>query len=99
MFKVGQKVVCINDTDTIGIEKDKIYKITDISNCKCGCGKLILFINVPKTLKKCSLTDTITGIHSGYKSFRFEPLINDNWVDELLERIKEEIKEEELITL
>lgn len=96
MFEVGQKVVCINVDETpnyapYGITLGKIYTITAIANCSCGCGTENLYLaEVPKKEKLCDARGAYTGVHSGYKSMRFKPLV-ETWIEELLEKIELEV--------
>lgn len=94
MFKVGQKVVCINDANQynntiIGkanpVKKGYIYTIRKI-NAICG----LIF------------EEFIQGYHydgseAGFKPDRFK-LLEDNWVDELLCKIMTGVEEDELVS-
>lgn len=98
MFKIGDKVVCVDAKGTVGIEQDKDYIIDCVQTCKCGRINLKLR-NVTVTGFRGSIC-----IHCNnrlkdsdlYSSHRFRKL-DDTFTTETLERIKEEIEEEYLI--
>ena len=97
MFKVGQQVVCkninsINNTVPRGIALGEIYTIEAISTCICG--RELLHLKEPMKLEKwCGYKLIRIGYDASFYSYRFEPLIG-SWVEELLERITKEAKEE-----
>lgn len=102
MFKVGQKVVCknvdgVHNFVPTGIEKGRIYTIEAISNCACG-KEMLTLKEAPKLERWCATKDEYIGYCSSFYSYRFEPLI-DNWVEELLMRLKTEVKLEEAESL
>ena len=94
MFKIGQKVVCINDRNQINdtilgtlnpVKKDYIYTIRKINNT----GGLMF-------------EEFIQGYHfsgeeAGFKSSRFKPLQND-WVEYLLCKLMSEVEADELVS-
>ncbi len=81
MFKIGQKVVCI-EVDRYGLLKnDEIYTVSDI-NSRGG----VMVVEVDSR-----------GYLSGYfVKEKFRP-IDDDFAKEILERIKQEIEHEQLI--
>jgi hypothetical protein len=54
MFKKGDKVICINDRGTYGIEKDKTYIVEFVFRCT-GCDRLLVLLYNANTslLKQC----------------------------------------------
>lgn len=96
MFKVGQKVECINVDETedyapIGLKLGKTYTVVEIGNCFCGCGTEVLHLGeVPSAKKVCAVSFRNMGFSSAFMSYRFKPLV-ESWVDELLEKIELEV--------
>ena len=94
MFKIGQKVVCINDKNQVNssiigklnpVKKDYIYTIRKIDSV----GGLIF-------------NEFIQGYYydgeeAGFNQSRFKPL-QDTWVDELLCRLMSEVEVDELVS-
>jgi hypothetical protein len=78
MFKIGQKVVCkdLSDTNTHyphGIEKGKIYTVNTITKCSCGRELLILDEAIPYYGRECN--SCFSKVHElAFCSFRFEPI-------------------------
>ena len=80
MFKVGQKVVCIDDSPgwnlgVTGLVKDKIYTVSEIH--MIGIGHL-------------GLVEWVQGY---WAQSRFRP-VDDTWADEVLTNICKELKRE-----
>lgn len=99
MFKVGQKIVCINNTpkdnrpeSAIALSKlkvDDIYTVREITedNSAVMLEEIVSpYIN--------SL-----GREMGYKADRFRPLDWNKWAEDILEKITEEIEEEFLVKI
>ena len=97
MFKVGQKVVCIHTTgDAI---KDNIYIVKSLTNCICG-KEYIGHTEINSSLPfycTCGKKLGYTNILNCY-SYRFRPL-DETFATEVLEQIKEQIEQEELVTI
>jgi hypothetical protein len=94
MFKVGQKVVCINDKNQVNkaiigslnpVKKDYIYTIRKI-NSYDG----LIFEEFIRGFY-------YTGEEAGFAPNRFKPL-EDNWVDELLCKIMSDVEAAELVS-
>lgn len=80
MFKIGQKVVCVSEDHYGLLKKDEVYTVSAIN------------------LRGSIMVEEVNSV--GYDSGffvkeRFRPL-DDNWANEVLERINTEIKKEEL---
>ncbi len=87
MFKVGDKVVCVQNNNTI-IEIDKIYTIIEIGGLS-GTGIRLVGVS-----EYCEFTKSDWF----YYPYRFRKL-DDSFATEVLENIKEQIEEEELVCL
>ncbi len=92
MFKIGQKVVCIDHIGTTNIIKDKIYIINGFSPCSCGEDHLIL-----KGVQDISNLTICTASHELHKNTcfwqrRFSPIISGSAIKDLCNDFKE-IKE------
>jgi hypothetical protein len=99
MFKVGQKVVCIDGYSSIGagwtLMTNEIYEVKSINTCKCGSISISVgFYGYGTHCNDCKFE------YSDYECFhritRFRPL-DETFAEEVLSNIKEQIKEEELI--
>jgi hypothetical protein len=99
MFRIGQKVVCINDNvdpnrilppSLIYPKKNNTYTIRAMYIARNGETALLLeeIINPYKTPD---------GQEIGFISTRFRSLVEDGLIDELLSKIIDEVKEEILI--
>ena len=91
MFKIGQKVVCINDAHQMhtippspDVVKGKIYTVRGIRH---GTGGLYL--------EGMFLDMIAPGIERGYLRERFRPL-DERFAEEVLEKIMLESKAEEM---
>lgn len=94
MFKVGQEVVCVNNTPkdnrpetiiALGLLKvGKTYTIREVS--EDGMAVILEEVVSPYINK--------SGREMGYKADRFRPLDWNKWAGEVLEKIAEEIEEE-----
>ena len=98
MFRVGQKVVCVNNTPELGKllpvgfvfpNKNKTYTIREIYETKGVVGVLLEEIFNP--------TNPNTGNEMGYSINRFRSLVDDNVLKNLLNNIVEERIEESLV--
>lgn len=99
MFRVGQKVVCINDKTEPNrdIPSGLIFP-------KKGTTYTIRGIYVAKTNETALLLEEIVnpyqtrdGQEIGFKSTRFRSLVEDGLIEELLSKIIDEVKEEILV--
>lgn len=96
MFKVGQKVVCVNVHtpiiyNQVEVTLGKTYTITDITKCVCGL-ELLHLTGLEKAIRVCPLTGTKLEFGAFFHAYRFKPL-TESWVDELLEKIEKEATE------
>ena len=99
MFKVGQEVVCVNNTPkddrpetiiALGLLKvGETYTIREVS--KDGMAVILEEIVSPYV--------NSMGREMGYKADRFRPLDWNKWADEVLNKIAEEIEEELLVSI
>lgn len=83
MFKIGQKVVCVDDSagwldGCKELVKDKVYTITDL---------------IPKINNVI-----VDGASGGWNASRFKPL-QDDWVERILNDIKEKVESEKVVFL
>lgn len=85
MFKVGDKAVCVNTTAYKSIKEGEIVTITHVFNHPHGLA-LLFKERQPN------------GFHVGFSAFNFRKL-DDSFATEVLENIKEQIEEEELVCL
>lgn len=92
MFKVGQKIVCVDSSNQTmmgytPVIKDHIYTIRAFTPTRTIL--LVEIVNTPIHL--------MDGYReSGYNQSRFRP-IETKWVEELLERITEDINIDEML--
>ena len=100
MFKIGQKVVCINDTPLLGQvvrgnipKKDVMYTIRDIYESKLQPGQVALILK--EIINEISPT---LGHERGFYAWRFRP-VDETWAEDVLNKIAEEIEEEALVWL
>jgi len=81
MFKIGQKVVCVEVDKYRLLTKDEIYTITDI--------------NHRGSVKVAEIKSD--NFDSGYfVNYKFRA-IDNAWVDEVLHKIFEEVEQNELV--
>lgn len=97
MFKVGQKVVCIETHNLGHFKKGEIFILSGIKQCP-NCKKILLDIGITVNYDiivcgKCGLEKENDNYFS---SHRFKPLY-ETFADEVLENIKEQIEQEELV--
>lgn len=85
MFKVGQKVVCINAKGSSELKMNEIYTIKSCWDSGHPTPTCLLFEAEPNP-------NTI-----GFDAARFRPT-DDTWVDELLLKLIEEAKADELVS-
>ena len=97
MFKIGQKVVCVDDTPKPGQvvpgnipKKGVMYTIRDIYESKFNPGSIGFILDEIR-----NDIHPLLGHERGFYSWRFRA-VDDNWADEILNKISEEIEEEEL---
>lgn len=100
MWKIGQKVVCVDDVPRLisnnnlnTPKKDIIYTIREIYESKSQPGQLALVLNEIKN-------EIIPGLgrERGFHSWRFR-LVDEEWAEDILNKIAEEIEEEALVWL
>lgn len=84
MFKVGQKVVCVEPIDTLVMYE--IYTVESIND---------FYGNIGVVLVEDKSIFSLTG---GYWAYRFRPL-DETFATEVLEQIKEQIEQEELVLI
>jgi hypothetical protein len=98
MIKVGQKVVCVNNTP----KDNRPEAIESLSKIKVGETYTVREI-LSSDSQAIALDEVVTpyspnlGREMGYKSDRFVPLDSYNWAEELLSEIAKEIEEELLV--
>lgn len=98
-FKVGQKVVCVDDFGVYGVRKGQMYVIAGIGR-SCGCfpDQLNLQGLVSPEPLPCAKCEALT--EPTFRSGRFRPLIEDltaslarteseRWVEEKQEHVNE----------
>lgn len=105
MFKVGQRVVCVNDKPTHPVrdglktpKKGKIYTIREIYESKVAPGRVAVLLDEIQN-------DEFDrwGHEIGFFSDRFRPLVDtyslesEMFADEVLKYIEEEIEETFLV--
>lgn len=83
MFKVGQKVVCIEGTPSGSVKEGKIYT----------------FVGYSRVHPQGVLLKEAKSKHgdAGFWEHRFRP-VDDTWVDELLCKLIEEVEVDELVS-
>lgn len=100
-FYIGQKVVCVKPSEKHGLFKDKIYTITDVKRCICGCTQVSWGVKTTETGLNCASCDkdlTIGSIPEYYAlASRFCPAEEKPLPLLTFEQIKKEEKEEILI--
>ena len=100
MWKVGQKIVCIDDTPRSGQvvigfipKKGVTYTIRDIYESKKQPGQIGLILEEIRN----EINHTL-GHERGFYAWRFKP-VDDTWAEEILSKIAEEVEEEALVWL
>ena len=93
MFKIGQKVICIKDC-AVGTSYD-IFK-DEILHVKAFTSAGGMVFNEKDNRGVFLITPKGMGIADGYPFHHFAPY-EDNFATNVLENIKEKIKEEELV--
>ena len=99
MFKVGQEVVCVNNTP----KDDRPETIIALGLLKVG--ETYTVREISKDGSAITLEEVISpyinslGREMGYKADRFRPLDWNKWADEVLNKIAEEIEEELLVSI
>jgi hypothetical protein len=100
MFKIGQKVLCIegykSDCGTWRLIEGKIYTVIEMSACKCEPAIHVGILGTGTTCRRC--WHNVSKGKSFHRVSRFRPL-DESFAEEVLEMIKEQINEEELITV
>lgn len=100
MFKIGQKVVCIDNTP----RDDRDLTILALSKLKVGETYTVREIFDPQC-SAIALEEIISPYSErlnremGYKSDRFLPLDSHQFAEDTLNRISEEIEEEMMVRL
>lgn len=103
MLKIGDKVVYITGKN---MPKDSIHEVSDVEYKDCGChsiainGKKIIRTSHSNDVAICSMCGKfnrrnyyINGNNWAMSSFR---KVDESFADSVLEKITEQIKEEEL---
>ena len=100
MFKVGDKVVCVDDipkanqkTVGVSIKKGTTYTIRGIYESQSKPGQVGLLLDEIQNEIHPEL-----GFERGYDSCRFRSM-NDIWSESILEKILNEVEEEALAWL
>ena len=99
MFKVGQEVVCVNNTP----KDDRPETVIALGLLKVG--ETYTIREILKDGEAVVLEEVISpyvnrlGREMGYKADRFRPLDWNKWADEVLNKIAEEIEEELLVSI
>lgn len=99
MFKVGQEVVCVNNTP----KDDRPESIIALGLLKVG--ETYTVREISKDGSAITLEEVISpyinslGREMGYKADRFRPLDWNKWAGEILDKISEEIEEELLVEI
>lgn len=91
-FRVGQKVVCVDDSDSDGkLVRGRIYTVLGVSNtCNCGqsidVGEILPDRDSGGTLfrvgglcecERCGAVFILTSTKAFFRALRFRPLIED----------------------
>jgi len=99
MFRIGQRVVCVNDK----VEPNKILP-PGLIYPKKGTTYIIRAMYIARNGETALLLEeivnpykTLDGQEIGFKSDRFRSLVEDGMIEELLNRIIDEVKEEILV--
>lgn len=95
MFKVGQKVVCVEpySSNRWELKRNKIYIVQRVENCKCQ-QNIHVGICDYYAGTSCYCCGHDFGEHYCYhRSSRFR-LVDETFATEVLEQIKEQIEEE-----
>ena len=103
MFKIGQKVICIDNTP----RDNRPLTIEVLSKIKVGETYTIksIFESVNPGQYSIALEETSTpysaklGHEMGYKADRFRPLESHQFVEEILNKITREIEEEMFVRI
>jgi len=95
MFKVGQKVVCVEGYESRGLQlkTGQIYTIVSLSECCQLC--LNVGLSHPANSTRCDKCNESHNVIC-HKSTRFIPL-DESFAEEVLNNIKQQIEEEELV--
>ena len=83
MFKIGQKVVCVNANGSHHLIEGEIYTVTGT------------VAHIPKTvaIKEAKPNEGTVG----FWEWRFRATVDNNWVEEVLHKILEEVEQDELV--
>lgn len=84
MFRIGQKVVCVNSEGAPTLKKNEIYTV---------------LAEHPYRRDAILLKEAMASIGNlGFYNWRFRPL-DESFADEVLKNIAEQIEEENLVTI
>lgn len=92
MFKIGQKVICINNSNHPELILNKIYIIDEMYVCP-GCGVLgLIFYSICEInndgIRTCIICNSsVFPTYISYNTNRFRPLEYNTCHDELLKNI------------
>ena len=92
MFKIGQKVICVETAYEGSTIKGKTYIVDGIEEC---CEVRLILNGVNHGIGRCGCCGH-TSNNSTNRGHRFRPMIEDTWAEEVLQKIVEEIKKDEL---
>lgn len=98
MFRVGQEVVCIKDHSQGVIKKGQTFIIKSIIHSSCNCVSVDIGLNTTNKLSRCTCGNST--FHSNgiwWISTTILAPVEDNFADNVLENIKKQIEEEQLI--
>lgn len=101
MFRIGQKIICIDDSGNVPLVKGKIYTIKSL-DILCECGTLVnvgILNTQPRKYPTSRCIRCKKDMHYpkwwGFRISRFAPL-NENFAEDVLLNISEKVKEEQL---
>jgi len=96
-WKIGQKLVCVDDSEASGLKEGEIYKITNFSACRCGCQLISVGVLSTKALQMCPLCGSIdrAEYEFKYRTTRFREIVDIG--DDVESYIKSKINEPELV--
>lgn len=103
MFKIGQKVVCVEPYSshfgTFTLKRDVVYEVRAIGiKCKCCNDNVNISVGFVDGIgTKCYLCNTILSDNEAFhRASRFR-LVEHSFGEKLAEEIQEEINQEQLI--
>jgi hypothetical protein len=97
MFKIGQRVICIDDSPCVtlpALKLNKIYTIRALSHCNTGVQ--LEEQGGPTRACFCHVCHKLIFTENSYNLARFAP-IDETFAEEVLAKVAEEIEEEQLV--